>query len=68
MESKKKYTPAERQAWHNEMSKKGATKFDTKTGEKVFVSDFERGCHHAKATEILNARRRTKLWHEKQGK
>lgn len=68
MAEEMKFTAKQRQEWHNAMSKKGATKYDSVTGVAKPVSDFERGVHHAKATEILNARKRTKRWYAKQGK
>ena len=61
---KKEYTPAEKQKYHLEMSKKGATKVNPNTGEVYEISDFKRGEHYAKAQNILYARKRAKIRHE----
>ncbi len=59
-----KYTPKEKQDYHFEMSKPGATKQAKDINGhsvKIPVSDFERGMHRAKGENILAARRRKKL-------
>lgn len=61
----KKYSAKEQQAYHNKMAKPGAFKFNQATGEKVKLSDFERGVHKAKADQIFKARARTAKKHGK---
>lgn len=60
--TKTKYTPAQKQAYHNQQSKPGATKnvYDKTTGVVVVkkLSDFERGRHKEKADTIVKARKR----------
>lgn len=55
-----KFTPKQKQDYHNGLAKQGATKnvFDRSTGVVVVkkVSDFERGVHKAKADNIVKAR------------
>lgn len=60
-----KYTLKEKQNWHNEQAKKGATKISKKTGKEVAVSNFERGAHKAQADSIF---RRRKAFAEKMAK
>lgn len=66
-----KYTQKERQDFHNRQAKPGSLKTDKKTGQTVFVSDFERGAHKAQADAIARNRYRYKQSQEakaKQGK
>ena len=60
-----KYTLKEKQDWHNQQAKKGATKISKKTGQTVKVSNFERGAHKAQADSIF---RRRKAYKEKMEK
>lgn len=59
---KSKYSPKERQDFHNNMAKPGAKKFDS-SGSIVKVSDFERGVHKAKADQIFKARKKAAIKH-----
>lgn len=52
--------PKERQNWHFNMSKKGAT---TNRGRKL--SDFERGVHFGTAEAILNTRKKTAQYYHR---
>lgn len=58
-----KYSPEQKQKYHNKLAKPGATKKvkNKETGkvETRKVSDFERGTHKAKADIIAKARMRT---------
>lgn len=60
---KSKYTPKEQQNYHNGLSKKGASRFNSATGEKYIISDFERGRHFEKAQQIHKARVKTYKQH-----
>lgn len=63
----KKYSASEKQAYHNALSKKGATKVVNIKGipTRVEVSDFERGAHKAKADMITKRRMATWKKHNK---
>ena len=63
--AKQKYSAKEQQAYHNKMAKPGAFKFNQATGEKVKLSDFERGVHKAKADQIHKARAKCARKHGK---
>lgn len=49
-------TAKEKQNWHAQQSKKGATVINKKTGKAVPLSDFARGRHYQKAVDIGQAR------------
>jgi len=56
-----KYSAREQQDYHNKLAKPGAVKYNRSTGEKLKVSDFERGVHKAKADQIFKARRKAAI-------
>ena len=58
--NKVRRTPKERQNYHFEMSKKGAT---NNFGRKL--SDFERGVHFGTAESLLKQRKKTAQYHHR---
>ena len=63
----RQYSPKERQGYHNENAKKGATFIDSKTGEEKQRSDFNRGYHKAQADRICYERGRAAEFHKQNG-
>lgn len=63
----RKYSAKERQQYHNENAKKGATFIDSKTGEPKLRSDFNRGYHKAQADRICYERGKTAEFHKENG-
>lgn len=61
------YTPAQRQAYHNDCAKRGSTFYNTETGEMTLRSDFNRGYHKAKADVIGEKRGQAAYKHKQNG-
>lgn len=61
------FTAKERQDYYNNLSKKGATMFDKKTGEIVKVSDFARGVFRERAQNIFQKRKEAALYYKNKG-